>query len=68
MARLNVDRNQLLIRMSNTQRYKCIGNGWTVDVVAHIMQGIHEGYALKTENRQFGRGQDGQFTFDDLLA
>jgi len=22
--------------ISNTQRYKCIGNGWTVDVVAHI--------------------------------
>lgn len=54
--------------ISNTQRYKCIGNGWTVDVIAHILQGIHEGYALKTENRQFGRGQDGQFTFDDLLA
>lgn len=22
--------------VSNTQRYKCIGNGWTVDVIAHI--------------------------------
>lgn len=22
--------------ISNTQRYKCIGNGWTVDVIAHI--------------------------------
>lgn len=22
---------------SNTQRYKCIGNGWTVDVIAHIL-------------------------------
>lgn len=21
----------------NTQRYKCIGNGWTVDVIAHIL-------------------------------
>ncbi len=23
-------------KMSNLQRYKCIGNGWTVDVIAHI--------------------------------
>lgn len=22
--------------VSNTQRYKCLGNGWTVDVIAHI--------------------------------
>ena len=22
--------------ISNTQRYKCLGNGWTVDVIAHI--------------------------------
>ena len=27
-------------RISNTQRYKCIGNGWTVDVIAHILKGI----------------------------
>jgi DNA (cytosine-5)-methyltransferase 3A len=24
--------------ISNTQRYKCIGNGWTVDVIVHILQ------------------------------
>lgn len=24
--------------ISNTQRYKCIGNGWTVDVIAHILK------------------------------
>jgi DNA (cytosine-5)-methyltransferase 3A len=24
--------------ISNTQRYKCIGNGWTVDVIAHILR------------------------------
>lgn len=23
--------------ISNTQRYKCVGNGWTVDVIAHIL-------------------------------
>lgn len=27
--------------VSNTQRYKMIGNGWTVDVVAHIFKGIN---------------------------
>ena len=26
--------------ISNTQRYKCIGNAWTVDVIAHILKGI----------------------------
>jgi len=26
--------------VSNTQRYKMLGNGWTVDVIAHILRGI----------------------------
>lgn len=26
--------------VSNTQRYKLLGNGWTVDVIAHIFKGI----------------------------
>jgi len=26
--------------VSNTQRYKMIGNGWTVDVIAHILRGM----------------------------
>lgn len=26
--------------VSNTQRYKALGNGWTVDVIAHIFKGI----------------------------
>lgn len=26
--------------VSNTQRYKAIGNGWTIDVIAHILMGI----------------------------
>ena len=26
--------------VSNTQRYKMLGNGWTVDVVSHIMKGL----------------------------
>ena len=29
--------------VSNTQRYKMIGNGWTVDVIAHILRGIKNG-------------------------
>ena len=28
--------------VSNTQRYKMIGNGWTVDVIAHIFKGLYE--------------------------
>lgn len=27
--------------VSNTQRYKMLGNGWTVDVIAHIFKGIN---------------------------
>ena len=26
--------------ISNTQRYKCIGNGWTVDIIVHILKGL----------------------------
>lgn len=28
--------------VSNTQRYKMLGNGWTVDVIAHIFKGLCE--------------------------
>ena len=28
--------------ISNSQRYKCIGNGWTVDVIAHILSFLPE--------------------------
>lgn len=27
--------------VSNTQRYKMLGNGWTVDVISHIFKGIN---------------------------
>lgn len=27
--------------VSNTQRYKMLGNGWTVDVIAHIFKSMH---------------------------
>jgi DNA (cytosine-5)-methyltransferase 3A len=26
--------------ISKTQAYKCLGNGWTVDVIAHILRGL----------------------------
>jgi DNA (cytosine-5)-methyltransferase 1/DNA (cytosine-5)-methyltransferase 3A len=28
--------------VSNSQRYKMLGNGWTVDVIAHIFKGLKE--------------------------
>lgn len=36
--------------VSNTQRYKMLGNGWTVDVIAHIFKGIESANENKTEN------------------
>lgn len=32
--------------ISNSQRYKCIGNGWTVDVIAHILSFLPEEYKV----------------------
>ncbi|MCK5604472.1 DNA cytosine methyltransferase [Candidatus Pacearchaeota archaeon] len=26
--------------MSNSQRYKMLGNGWTIDVITHILKGL----------------------------
>ena len=34
---LGVDDSGKTVKISNTQRYKCVGNGWTVDVIAHIL-------------------------------
>jgi DNA (cytosine-5)-methyltransferase 3A len=30
--------------ISNSQRYKCLGNGWTVDVIAHILSCIPDAH------------------------
>ena len=30
--------------VSNTQRYRMLGNGWTVDVIAHIFKGIESAH------------------------
>ena len=32
-----IDDNGKPVNISNTQRYKCIGNGWTVDVITYIL-------------------------------
>jgi DNA-cytosine methyltransferase len=28
------------VEISNSQRYKCLGNGWTVDVISHILSSM----------------------------
>ena len=41
--------------VSNSQRYKMIGNGWTVDVIAHILKGIQlddTWYEMYNNNRE----------------
>jgi DNA-cytosine methyltransferase len=38
-----IDTNQKLVTISNTQRYRCLGNSWTVDVIAHIFQNLKDG-------------------------
>ena len=35
---LGVDDSGKEVKISNTQRYKAVGNGWTVDVIAHILK------------------------------
>jgi site-specific DNA-cytosine methylase len=33
--------------VSNTQRYKMLGNGWTVDVICHILEGLRNEESLE---------------------
>jgi DNA (cytosine-5)-methyltransferase 3A len=33
-----IDDSGKAVNISNTQRYKVVGNGWTVDVIAHILR------------------------------
>ena len=37
--------------VSNSQRYKMLGNGWTVDVIAHIFKHLINSYGRNKENR-----------------
>lgn len=39
--------------VTDAQRYKCLGNGWTVDVIAHILKGLKTGNGQ--EKDQAGR-------------
>jgi len=40
VERLQTVKNNYTAGVSNTQRYKMLGNGFTVDVIAHILRGI----------------------------
>lgn len=40
------------VGVSNTQRYRMLGNGWTVDVIAHILKGILSGNEIQTGERE----------------
>ena len=40
---LGIDDKGKTVNISNTQRYKAIGNGWTVDVITHILSHIDGG-------------------------
>ena len=31
------------VKISNTQRYKMLGNGWTINVIAHIFESLRKG-------------------------
>lgn len=31
-----------VLSLFDAQRYKCLGNGWTVDVIAHIFRNLPE--------------------------
>lgn len=35
-----VDKDNKIIKISNTQRYKCIGNSWTAEVIKHIFTNL----------------------------
>ena len=54
------DEKQLV---SNSQRYKMLGNGWTVDVIAHIFKNIKEekkmNYLTKSETEVYDMVKDG---------
>ena len=36
----DIDMSNDIKTISNSQRYKMLGNGWTVDVIQHIMEGM----------------------------
>lgn len=38
--RLRTMPDNYTVAVSNTQRYKCLGNGWTAEVIIHILTGV----------------------------
>ena len=42
--RLQTVPDNYTVGVSNTQRYKMLGNGWTVDVIAHIFNNLTKEY------------------------
>ena len=49
---------------TDNQRYKMIGNGWTIKVISHILSGIQEGY-LQTVVSLFDGISGGQLALRD---
>lgn len=45
--------NDEVVEMSNSARYKALGNGWTCDVISHIFQGINSPVKRVTAKRLF---------------
>ena len=43
---LGIDDNGKEVKISNTQRYKAIGNGWTVDVIVHMLKHMEVEYGI----------------------
>lgn len=45
--RLQTLKDNYTLGLSNTQRYKCIGNGWTVDIITHIFNELKKNNSKK---------------------
>jgi len=45
--RLQTVPDDYLMNVSNSQAYKMLGNGWTVDVIIHILGGLKNDYSIK---------------------
>ena len=50
--RLQTVPDNYTVHVSNTQRYKMLGNGWTVDVIAHILAAIKTSTAATERARR----------------
>ena len=51
-SKKELDLKERYVRISNTQRYKAIGNGWTVDVIAHIFSFLDTKEVILQENEK----------------